>query len=132
MTGTVPAGASEVQRWSVVIADLEPIIGHEQGGARRCLVVSNEPFHRSGMITVCPISASWGSTRYPNEVGIKRGTAGQSKDGSILCHQVRTISVGRLISSGGRSPVVGYLDDPAIREDVKSALSRHFWLNRPD
>lgn len=119
-------------RWAVVIADLEPVAGHEQGGIRRCLVVSNEPFHRSGLITICPITAARAATRYPNEVAIPKGVAGQTKDGVILCHRVRTIATDRLVARSGGSQFVGYLQDPALRDQVKAALARHFRLDRPD
>ncbi|MDE3077434.1 MAG: type II toxin-antitoxin system PemK/MazF family toxin, partial [Chloroflexota bacterium] len=57
-------------RWAVLHVDLEPVIGHEQGGERRVLVVSYEPFHRSGRITVCPITAARDQPLYANEVPI--------------------------------------------------------------
>jgi mRNA interferase MazF len=119
-------------RWAVVIADLEPVAGHEQGGTRRVLVVSNEPFHRSGRVSVCPITTAWTTPRYPNEVAIPRGQAGQAADAVILCHQVRTISLARvrteevLPGSGIR-----YVTDPAIRSAVRDALGRHFGLDMP-
>lgn len=119
-------------RWAVVIADLEPVAGHEQGGTRRVLVVSNEPFHRSTRATVCPITTAWTSPRYPNEVAIPAGDAGQTADGVIFCHQVRTISLGRIradevIAGGG----VRYVTDPAIRAAVREALGRHLGLDIP-
>lgn len=119
-------------RWAIVIADLEPVAGHEQGGTRRVLVVSNEPFHRSLRITVCPITTAWTSPRYPNEVVIPAGHAGQTADGVILCHQVRTISVARIradevIAGGG----VRHVNDPAIRAAVREALAHHLGLDVP-
>lgn len=119
-------------RWAVVIAELEPVKGHEQGGTRRVLVVSNEPFHRSGRITVCPVTAAWNVPRYPNEVAIPRGEAGETKDAVILCHHVRTISVERIkaeaVIGGAR---IRYVTDPAIRSAVRSALTRHLGLDIP-
>ena len=116
-----------VLRWSVVIVDLEPVTGREQQGERRrCLVVSNEPYHRTGCATVCPISAARSQARYPNEVEIPVGEAGQTKDAVILCHQVRTISLERV-----RSRVLGVVADPAIRSAVRRALAHHLWLDRP-
>ena len=117
-------------RWAVLITDLDPIRGHEQGGTRRVLVVSYEPFHRSTSMTVCPITAARDTARYPNEVAIPAGEAGQTKPGVILCHQVRTISMQRV--AGARSPSpVGYLTDPQRREQVRIALARHLGLNIP-
>lgn len=113
-------------RWAVVIVDLEPTQGHEQAGERRALVVSYEPFHRSGLATVCPITAARTGARYPGDVQIPSGVAGQTRPGVILTSQVRTISLGRV-----RSQPMGSVMDPTIRRAVRSALAHHFGLDVP-
>jgi mRNA-degrading endonuclease toxin of MazEF toxin-antitoxin module len=116
-------------RWSIVIVDLEPgAQGHEQQGRRRALVVSNEPFHQSGMATICPVSAR--APRYPGEVAIPAGHAGQTKDAAILCHQVRTIDLGR-VSSFTIGGVAQAVTDPGIRLAVRAALARQLGLDIP-
>jgi len=114
-------------RWAIVIAELDPTIGHEQQGRRRVLVVSYESFHRSGMATVCPISGR--EPRYPGEVAIPRGEAGQTKDGVVLCHQLRTVDLSRVTTFeiGG---VTQRLVDPSIRAQVRVALAHHLGLDR--
>lgn len=115
-------------RWGIVLIDLDPTVGHEQAGTRRALVVSREPFHRSGMATICPISAR--RPRYPVEVAIPAGEAGQTLDAAILCHQVRTIDLRRVtaLRIGGRERVV---TDPSIRASVRRAIARHLGLDLP-
>lgn len=113
-------------RWSVVIVDLDPAEGHEQAGERRALVVSYEPFHRSGLATVCPITASRSEARYPGDVPIRAGVAGQTRDGVILVGQLRTISLGRV-----RSAPLGSIQDPTIRRAVRGALAHHLGLDIP-
>lgn len=117
-----------VQRWSIVIVDLDPTLGHEQQGIRRALVVSYEPFHRSGMATVCPISAR--AVKYPGEVPIPAGTAGQTLDAVVLVHHVRTIDLRRVTAFeiGGEAQVVR---DAAIRRAVRAALAHHLGLDIP-
>ena len=119
---------SPALRWAVVLVDLDPTVGHEQAGQRRALVVSYEPFHRSGMATVCPISARAG--KYPGEIHIAKGHAGQTKDAVILCHQLRTIDLDRVTTFelGGRTQ---YVTDTGVRRQVRSALSRHLGLDVP-
>lgn len=118
---------SDPLRWSVVIAQLGPTVGHEQRGQRRVLVVSYEAFHRSGMATVCPISAR--PPRYPGEVAIPRGEAGQTKAAVVLCHQLRTVHLERVAAFRiGGAPQ--YLTDPAIRGQVRAALAHHLGLDR--
>ena len=114
-------------RWAVVVVDLDPTRGSEQAGERRALVVSYEAFHRSQRITVCPITAARDEVRYPNEVLIPAGHAGQTKSGVILCHQVRTIALERVVP-----PLKGYVTDPSIRTEVRSALQRQLGLDIPE
>lgn len=119
-------------RWAIVIVGLDPVEGHKQAGERRALVVSYEAFHRSGLLTVCPIAAARETPRYPGEVAIPAGEAGQTKPVLILCAQVRTISVRRvratgILSGGG----VAYLNDSGIRTAVRAALRHHLGLDIP-
>jgi mRNA-degrading endonuclease toxin of MazEF toxin-antitoxin module len=113
-------------RWAIVIVDFDPTVGHEQAGSRRALVVSNEAFHRSGLATVCPISAR--DPKYPGEVHLPVGTSGQTKDASILVHQIRTIDLRRVAAwlVSGRTR---YVIDPVIRAEVRSALAHHLGLD---
>ncbi len=117
-----------VERWGIVLIDFDPTVGHEQAGTRRALIVSRDPFHRSGMATVCPISARL--PKYPAEVAIPAGHAGQTLDGAILCHQIRTVDMRRVTATeigGWRQSVT----DPAIRAAVRSAITRQLGLDLP-
>jgi mRNA interferase MazF len=117
---------SDPLRWSIVIADLDPTVGHEQRGRRRVLVVSYEAFHRSGLATICPISAR--PPRYPGEVPLPRGHAGQTEDAVILCYQVRTVDLARIATYQiGGAPQ--FLTDPLIRGQVRVALAHHLGLD---
>lgn len=113
-------------RWAVVIVDLDPAEGHEQAGERRALVVSYEPFHRSGLATVCPITVARSDARYPGDIPIPVGEAGQTRPGVILTSQPRTVSLRRL-----RSTRLGSVMDPSIRRAVRSALAHHLGLDIP-
>jgi mRNA interferase MazF len=120
------ARLTQALRWSVVIVDLEPVVGHEQAGQRRALVVSYEPFHRSALATVCPITAARTEARYPGDVSIPAGEAGQTRDGVIVVSQLRTISLERV-----RSAPVGVLMGRSRRRAVRQALAHHLGLDIP-
>lgn len=120
------AGLTGPLRWSVVIVDLDPLEGHEPAGKRRALVVSYEPFHRSGMATVCPITAARAEARYPGDVPIRAGEAGQTRDGVILTSQVRTISL-RPVTA----PPLGVVADASVRRSVRRGLAHHLGLDIP-
>jgi len=113
-------------RWAVVIVDLDPVEGHEQAGQRRALVVSYEPFHRSGLMTVCPITAARSEPRYPGDVPIAAGEAGQTRSGVIVTSQVRTISARRI-----RSAPLGIVLDIETRAAVRRGLAHHLGLDVP-
>jgi mRNA interferase MazF len=120
------AGLSPVLRWSVVIVDLDPVEGHEQAGTRRALVVSYEPFHRSGLATILPITAARSEARYPGDVPIPAGEAGQTRNGVIVGSQIRTISLRRV-----RSAPLGSISDRARRRAVRQALAHQLGLDIP-
>ncbi len=122
------AGVAPPLRWAIVLADLDPVQGHEQAGSRRALVVSYEAFHRSGLATVCPITTR--APRYPGEVPIPAGHAGQTKDGVILAHHLRTIDLGRVqaYAIGG---AVQFVTEPGVRRAVRAALAHHLGLDIP-
>ncbi|MEX1171178.1 MAG: type II toxin-antitoxin system PemK/MazF family toxin [Chloroflexota bacterium] len=113
-------------RWSIVVVDLDPVQGHEQAGERRALVVSYEPFHRSGLATVCPITAARADARYPGDVPIPAGEAGQTRPGVILTSQIRTVSMRRV-----RATPIGVVMDPSVRRAVRGALAHHLGLDIP-
>ena len=118
--------AVEPLRWAVIRVGLDPARGHEQGGTRRALVVSYEPFHRSGLATVCPISAARDEVRYPGEVALPVGMAGQTRAGVILCQQLRTIALERVVGAPE-----GRISDVGIRRAVRVALAHHLGLDIP-
>lgn len=115
-------------RWAIVVIDFDPALSHEQPGTRRALVVSYEAFHRSGMAAVCPITSR--EPKYPGEIAIPEGHAGQTRPGLILCHQLRTVDLDRVTAFdvGGR---IQYVTDPGIRDLVRSALAHQLGLDIP-
>lgn len=80
------------------------------------------------MAAVCPISAR--DPKYPGEVAIARGHAGQTMDAVILCHQVRTIDLSRVnaFQIGGQTQ---YVSSPDTRRQVRDALAHQLGLDLP-
>ena len=113
-------------RWAIALIDFDPARGHEQQGVRRALVVSYEAFHRGGMATVCPITSR--AAKYPGEVPIPVGHAGQGRDGLILIHQLRTVDLGR-VSGFTIEGTLQRVTDSGTRHAVRAALMRHLGLD---
>lgn len=77
-------------------------------------------------MTVCPISAARTVARYPGDVPISIGEAGQTRAGVIVCSQVRTISTRRITSEPA-----GIVTDVSTRTAVREALVHHLGLDLP-
>ncbi|MGA7171985.1 MAG: type II toxin-antitoxin system PemK/MazF family toxin [Candidatus Dormiibacterota bacterium] len=118
-------------RWAILIVNFDPIEEHDQGGSRRALVVSYEPLRALGMMSMCPITGSHSQPRNPLEIPIRAGQAGQTKDGLILVHQVRSVSILRAAGTLGADAQVGTLIDPDLRTRLRLALAIQFGLDVP-
>lgn len=116
-------------RWAVVLLQLDPVEGHEQAGQRPVLVVSYESFHRLGLMTVVPLTSARTAPRLPGDVAIPAGEAGLQRPGVIICSQVRTVSMHRIVSDRATAAGLRYLTDAAIRRQVREALAHHLALD---
>lgn len=109
-------------QWAVVLADLEPVIGSEEGKRRPVLVVSNEDTNQIlTNLTVLPLTSTERNL-YPAEVLLPAEAGGQPRDSIIMAHQIRTISKRRI----GR--LFGYVTDPGLRDAVREAMMDHLDL----
>jgi mRNA interferase MazF len=80
-------------RGQIVEVDLDPVVGHEQGRLRPCVVVQNDVSNRFGSTTiVVPVTdAKNFAHRSPIYVLAPRGDGGLKKDSLVLCDQIRTV-----------------------------------------
>lgn len=89
-----------IKRGDVFYADLDPIIGSEQGGVRPVLVVQNNVGNKySPTVVVLPISSAK-KTNMPTHIRIC-GSKMLPKDSIVLAEQIRTIDRNRLQSYVG-------------------------------
>lgn len=108
-----------VERWSVWRANLDPVVGSEQGLTRPVLVVSQTALNDIlPVVNVLPVTSRKAGRRiYPNEALLPAGTAGLTLESIVLCYQIRTLDKRRL----GR--MFGTLDDEALRRAIVDALT---------
>jgi mRNA interferase MazF len=80
-------------RGQVVEVDLDPVVGHEQGRLRPCVVVQNDVSNRFGSTTIIvPLTDARNiGHRSPIYVLAPRGDGGLWKDSLVLCDQIRTV-----------------------------------------
>lgn len=85
-------------RGMVVEVDLDPVVGHEQGRSRPCLVVQNNVGNRfSSMTIVLPLTDAAHIARpSPLYVPVQKGDGGIRKDSVVLCDQIRAVDHLRL------------------------------------
>ena len=75
------------QKGDIIETDFNPTKGHEQGGHRPALIVSNETYYRrTKLIIICPISNTL--NEFPMHIKLDDRT---KTTGSILSQHVRTI-----------------------------------------
>lgn len=80
-------------RGQVVEVDLDPVVGHEQGKLRPCVVVQNDVSNRFASTTiVVPFTDARNvAHRSPIYVLATKGDGGLKKDSLVLCDQIRTV-----------------------------------------
>ncbi|MGA9071327.1 MAG: type II toxin-antitoxin system PemK/MazF family toxin [Terracidiphilus sp.] len=84
-------------RGMVVEVSLDPVVGHEQGRSRPCVVVQNDVGNRFASTTmIVPLTdATRVKASSPIYVPVKMGDGGTSKDSCILCDQIRVVDQSR-------------------------------------
>ena len=82
-----------IKRGDIVLANLEPVKGSEQGKTRPCLVIQNDLGNLASPTTIIASITSKADKEYPFLVKVRGGEGGLTKDSLIQCNQLRTISV---------------------------------------
>lgn len=93
----------KIMRGEIYIADLDPVVGSEQGGERPVLIIQNNLGNKhSPTVIVLAITSRFHKKRnLPTHVPIESGDL--SKNSIALAEQVRTIDKSRLIHYVGRA-----------------------------
>ncbi len=88
-----------IERWSVWLANLEPVVGSEQGKTRPVLIVSQTALNQTlPVVNVLPVTSRKPNRRvYPNEALLAANTANLLNESIVLCFQIRTLDKRRLI-----------------------------------
>ena len=86
-----------IRRGDIYYADLNPVIGSEQGGTRPVLIISNDTGNKYSPTVIIAAITSRVRTKakLPTHTAIK-DFEGLSKDSVILLEQIRTIDKKRL------------------------------------
>ena len=114
----------EIKRGDIYHADLNPIVGSEQGGYRPVLIIQNNRGNKYGPTVIVAAITSSPKRKLPTHVPLK-GIVGLEKDSVVLLEQVRTIDKKRL------DDYVGTLDKQQMLK-VERALCSSTGMRKPD
>ena len=110
-----------IVRGEIVVANLEPVEGSEQGGIRPVLIIQNDTINKHAPTTIiAPITSKIYTKEYPTNVIIKKEDSKLKLDSTILLNQIRTIDKKRIVRK------IGVLDNFTMNKvdrAVKVSLS---------
>ncbi len=107
-----------MKRGDIYRADLDPVVGSEQGGVRPVLIIQNDAGNlHSPTVIVAAITRSRKKAQLPVHVFITAAESGLPADSVVLTEQVRTLEKSRLTRYLGR------LDEAAMAR-IDAALAR--------
>jgi mRNA interferase MazF len=108
----------KVRKWTIYRANLDPVIGSEQGKSRPVIVISEDEINDLlNTVNIIPITTRKpGRKVYPNETFINANNCGLENESLVLCHQIRTIDKKRL------SKEYGNISDLVLKTEIYDAL----------
>ena len=103
-----------MKRGDIYRADLDPVVGSEQGGVRPVLIIQNDTGNlHSPTVIVAAITARKKKPNMPAHVPITAVESGLPADSVVLTEQVRTLEKSRLTKYLGHLP-----EDAMVRIDA--------------
>lgn len=89
-----------IKRGQIILVNLDPVIGSEQGKVRPALIIQNDTGNQYSPVTIiAPITSKVFSMEYPTNVQITPKDSGLEKASTILLNQIRTIDKSRIIKT---------------------------------
>lgn len=86
-----------IRRGEIYYAELNPVVGSEQGGTRPVLVIQNDIGNQYSPTTIiAAITSQISKAKLPTHVEVTARRSGLERDSVILTEQIRTIDKSRL------------------------------------
>ncbi len=93
----------KVSRGDIVLVNLDPVVGSEQGKTRPALVIQNDIGNELSPTTiVAPVTTKVFSKQFPTNVEIDSSNSPLKEKSTVLFNQIRTIDKARIIKNYGR------------------------------
>jgi len=88
----------KIYRGDIVLANLEPVQGSEQGGIRPVLIIQNDIHNQHSPVTiVAAITSKSFSKQFLTNVFLLKENSRLKKDSTILLNQIKTIDKRRIV-----------------------------------
>ena len=83
----------KVSRGDIVLTNLDPVKGSEQGKTRPTLVLQNDTGNRHSPTTIiAPLTSSY-TQIYPTDVELKAANEDVDKDSKVMLNQIATVDI---------------------------------------
>src|SRR3989344_7098874 len=98
--------AVKLRRGDIILVDLDPVIGSEQGNIRPALVIQNDTGNEYSPTTiVAPVTSKDYSRQFPTNVEIDKNNSPLKEKSTILFNQIRVVDKSRIIKVYGKLSV---------------------------
>jgi len=88
----------KIKKGDVVLVDLNPVKGHEQGKVRPAVIIQNNLGNEYSPTTiVAPITSKIFTKEFPTNVYLEKKDSGLKINSTILLNQIRTSDKSRII-----------------------------------
>ena len=82
-------------RGDVWLVDLEPVAGHEQGGTRPCVVVSDDAYNGLPIAMAIVVPLTGRDRGFQHQPPVRTGRSGLTRDSRARPEDVRAVSFAR-------------------------------------
>ena len=115
-----------IRRGELYYADLNPVVGSEQGGIRPVLVLQNDVGNKySPTIIAAATTSRLTKAKLPTHIELAKEQSPLAKNSIVLLEQIRTIDKRRLREH------MGHVDEHLMNQ-VDSAIAVSFGLQLPE
>lgn len=106
-----------IKRGEIYYADLNPVVGSEQGGVRPIVVLQNDVGNKySPTVIAAATTSRLTKAKLPTHIELNRDSTPMPKDSVVLLEQIRTIDKSRIKERIGELPaeVMRQIDDALL------------------
>lgn len=104
---------TDCRRGNIILVDLEPVRGSEQGKVRPCIIIQNDIANKfSPVKNIVPLTDAKNIKKwYPCLIYLKKEEFGLDKDSVAQCNQIRTIDAEKRIIKS-----IGHISNQKMKE----------------